>query len=120
MIGLAKEKVDLYRLELQKTPRSSHSLITDSRSLISELAISNKEKIILHHCRLGHPSFRIIKVLFPSLFKTIDVESLHCEVCELAKHKRIPFSISNKRSNYPFYLIHTDIWGPSISNVLGA
>jgi len=39
---------------------------------------------------------------FPSLFKNLNVESLHCEVCELAKHKLVPFPISNKRSPSPF------------------
>nr|KYP63246.1 Retrovirus-related Pol polyprotein from transposon TNT 1-94 [Cajanus cajan] len=82
---------------------------------------ANREKVFLHHCRLGHPSFRVIKLLFPSLFSKLDVESLHCEVCELAKHKRVPFPVSNNMSTFPFYLIHTDVWGPSIvPNVSGA
>ena len=37
----------------------------------------------------------------------------HCEVCEFSKHKRVSFLASNKRSSIPFYLIHSDIWGPS-------
>ena len=59
--------------------------------------------------------------MFPSLFKGLDVEYFHCEVCELAKHKRVYFPISNKRSSIPFYLIHSDIWGSSpIPNITGA
>ena len=85
---------------------------------MSELSLSNKEKIWLHHHRLGHPSFRVIQVLFPSLFKSLDVENFHCDVCELAKHKLVSFPISNKRSLFPFYLVHSEIWGPStIPNV---
>lgn len=114
MIGRAKEKDGLYCLEIPAKTRLSHSLISES-------TLSNKEKIFLHHRRLGHPSFRIVKILFPSLFSKLDVENLHCEVCELAKHKRVPFPVSNKRSTSPFYLIHTDIWGPSnVSNISGA
>lgn len=42
-------------------------------------------------------------------------------MCELAKHKRVSFPVSNKRSSIPFYLIHSDIWGPSpIPNITGA
>lgn len=42
-------------------------------------------------------------------------------MCEIAKHKRVPFSISNKMSTFPFYLVHIDVWGPSnISNIPGA
>ena len=34
-------------------------------------------------------------------------------MCELAKHKRVTFPVSNKMSTFPFYLVHTDVWGPS-------
>ena len=43
----------------------------------------------------------------------MDVESFHCEVCELAKHHHASFPISNKRTSIPFSLIHGDVWGPS-------
>jgi hypothetical protein len=58
--------------------------------------------------------------LFPSLFKGLNVENFHCEVCDLAKYKRVSFPVSNKRSYILFYLIHSDIWGPTIPNVSGA
>ena len=79
-------------------------------SFISEFVSSNKEKILLHHYQLGHPSFSIIKIMFPSLFKSLDAESFHCEVCELAKHKRVAFSISNKRSFF-LSILFTVIFG---------
>ncbi|KAL2336894.1 hypothetical protein Fmac_011340 [Flemingia macrophylla] len=117
MIGHAREWNDLYYLEdpsLSSKNRISHSFISES-------LMTNREKIMLYHCRLGHPSFGVIKIMFPSLFTKLDVESLHCEVCELAKHKRVSFPISNKISNFPFYLVHTDVWGPSnVPNVSGA
>ena len=51
--------------------------------------------------------------MFP-LFRKLDVESFHCDVCNLAKHKRSTFPTNNnKRSSEPFHLIHSDIWGPS-------
>ena len=60
-------------------------------------------------------------MIFPSLFKNLNVESLHCEVCKLAKHKHVPFPISNKMSHFPFSLVHTDVWGPaSVPNISGA
>ena len=68
----------------------------------------------------GFSSFSLSQQ-FPSLFKGLDIEHFHCEVCELAKHKRVSFPVSNKRSSIPFYLIHSDIWGPSpIPNITGA
>jgi len=59
--------------------------------------------------------------MFPSLFDGLDVDEFHCDTCQFAKHRRVSFSISNKRSFIPFSLVHSDIWGPSkISNVIGA
>ena len=59
--------------------------------------------------------------MFPHLFQGIDISGFHCETCEFAKHIRVSFPISNKRSSHPFHLIHSDIWGPStIPNVSGA
>ena len=59
--------------------------------------------------------------MFPSLFKNVNVTDFHCNTCELAKHYRVSFPLSNSRSSKPFSLIHTDIWGPSrIPNISGA
>src|ERR1051325_3805765 len=113
-IGHAREWNGLYYMEDPNLP-------TNSRSLISESTMTNIEKVQLYHCRLGHPSFRVVKVLFPFLFKNLNVESLHCDVCELAKHKRVPFPISKKMSPCPFFLVHTDVWGPAyVPNISGA
>ena len=58
--------------------------------------------------------------MFPTLFKGLDIQPFHCDICEYAKHTRVSFLISNKRSSFPFFLIHSDIWGPStIPNISG-
>jgi hypothetical protein len=115
-IGYAREWNGLYYLDNQ----DSSPKLLNNNSFFSESIKTNREKVLLYHCRLGHPSFRVIKQLFPLFFKTLDVESFHCEVCELAKHKRVSFSISNKMSTFPFYLVHTDVWGPSnVPNISG-
>ena len=76
---------------------------------------------MLHHRRLGHPSFRTIQILFPSLFQNLDEKHFHCDVCELAKHKHVSFPISNKKSSAPFSLVHSGIWGPyAVPNISGA
>ena len=78
----------------------------------------NKDVIWLHHRRLGHVSFSTLKLMFPTLFKGLDIQSFHCNICEYAKYTRA--SISNKRSS-PFFLIHSDFWGPStIPNISGS
>ncbi|PSS19429.1 Endonuclease [Actinidia chinensis var. chinensis] len=100
MIGRAKEGDGLYYLDTLSN--LSFSKGKSSVSFLSECYSSNKEKIWLHHRRLGHPSFNTLKILFPSLFKGLDIEFFRCDVCEFAKHKRVPFPISNKRSSVPF------------------
>lgn len=78
-------------------------------------------QIWLHHFRLGHPPFSLLKTMFPSIFKDVAVENLHCEVCELAKNHRVSFPLNNNRVSTPFSLIHTNVWGPSrTANFRGA
>lgn len=110
-IGLAKEKNGLYHLES----------LADSTSHALSSTTMNNEVIWLHHFRLGHPSIYTLKHLYPELCQGIDASHFQCEVCELAKHTRVSFPISNKRSISPFQLIHSDIWGPSpLPNISGA
>ena len=94
MIGLAKERNGLYYLE---TPSKSSILF------LFEYYLFNKEKIWLHHHRLGYPSFRTLKILSFSLFRKLSVESFHCNVCEFAKHKSSTFPTNNKRVQSLFF-----------------
>jgi len=66
----------------------------------------------LWHRRLGHPSFRYLKILFPSLF-TSSTEPIKCETCIWAKNHRVTFSLNNNRVNSAFSLVHSDVWGPA-------
>ncbi|WJZ82361.1 hypothetical protein VitviT2T_002127 [Vitis vinifera] len=87
MIGVTKERNGLYYLE------------TTSKSFVSFLSkhhLLNKEKFWFHHRSLGYPSFQTLKFLFLSLFSKLDIESFHCDACELVKHKRSPFLIKIK------------------------
>ena len=112
-IRLAKEKNGLYHLELSQK--------TSNKLSLSFLSSSNKGTIWLYNLRLCHSSFRVLKVIFSYLFQVSDISEFHCETCELEKHTRVSFPISNKRSSHPFHLIHSDIWGLStIPNVSGA
>ena len=39
----------------------------------------------------------------------------------MAKNNQVPYPISNKRSEVPFSIIHTDVWGPSrVTCLVGA
>ncbi|RDX81335.1 hypothetical protein CR513_38003, partial [Mucuna pruriens] len=103
-IGLAKERNDLYHLEAQEFKKKN--------LLFCLLSSSNKDAVWLHHLHLGHPSFHILKLMFPQLFQGLDIPKFHRDVCELAKHTRVPFPSNNKRNVHPFDLVHNDVWGP--------
>lgn len=54
------------------------------------------------------PTFSILKVMFPLLFKNSEYENLHYDICEFTKHKCVTFSNSNKRNLVSFLLIHSN------------
>lgn len=72
---------------------------------------SRRHQVMLLHYRLGHPSFLYLRRLFPSLFRNNDFFS--CEVCQLAKHKRVCSPPQPYQASCPFALVHSDLWGPS-------
>ena len=73
---------------------------------------SARDQIMLWHLRLGHPSFPYLKYLFPDLFKNVDCTTFQCESCFLSKSHRVSYKALTYRASKPFYLIHSDVWGP--------
>ncbi|KAF5939522.1 hypothetical protein HYC85_023781 [Camellia sinensis] len=74
-IGSGREELGLYILD--QTDKLAHSSIQSP---------STKDDIWLWHCRLGHPSFLLLKHLFPSVFEKNNVSDFQCESCQLGKH----------------------------------
>jgi hypothetical protein len=68
-----------------------------------------KKLSILWHKRIGHPFDKILRCIFD--FKILDCNN--CEIYKLEKHTRLPFDLSNYKSNKPFELVHSDVWGPA-------
>jgi GAG-pre-integrase domain len=73
---------------------------------------SVEDLLLLHHRRLGHPSFSALSKLYPPLFEKANKEKLVCDACELGKHTRSSYSSSGSRSSLAFDLVHSDVWGP--------
>lgn len=71
--------------------------------------MSTCQKISQWHRRLGHPSFQIMEKMFPHLFQKCNHELLTCDACELAKHMRVTYSISDNKSNSPFEIVRSDV-----------
>ena len=66
----------------------------------------------LWHLRLGHPSDVKLSLLKNVLHDSVCTFNKDCEICPLAKHKRLPFPFPNHISDSPFNIVHCDIWGP--------
>lgn len=65
------------------------------------------------HLRFGHVShekLNVLKGIYPSIW--CNKTSFPCDVCHLAKQKKLPFPDSNNVSMHVFDLIHVEIWGP--------
>ena len=91
--------------------KTSDNKIAQGLSSISSVSVH--DQIMVWHYRLGHPSFSYLKYLFPTLFKGVNPLSFQCESCLLAKSHRKPYVKSFYQSSKPFYLFHSDVWGPS-------
>lgn len=108
-IGLTEQKAGLYHLLLPSD--SSHVASTicssSSSSSCSSFSVNN-----LWHCRLGHISFPMLKVLHQNNPEISISASVPCTVCPLAKQCKLPFPSSTHTSKLPFDLIHCDVWGP--------
>ena len=61
-----------------------------------------EEDILLHHRRLGHPSFQNMSKMYGELFNKVDKRKLVCDACELGKHTRSLYRPSGARSCEPF------------------
>ena len=61
------------------------------------------------HCRLGHPSFSLLKKVYPQFSS---LSSLNYKSCQYAKlhHVHLSPKVNNQASN-PVELVHSDVWG---------
>ncbi|XP_028094612.1 cysteine--tRNA ligase, chloroplastic/mitochondrial isoform X3 [Camellia sinensis] len=76
--------------------------------------LTTKEDLWRWHWRLGHPSFHLLRHLFPSVFTNNNVSEFLCESCQLGKQQEASFAPSlNKSSAFFFFIINFDVWGPS-------
>ncbi len=121
MIGLGKQRDGLYILQqsvdLTKVASVSPSHAAFAHSLYSLSSITHSTNTFhTWHCRLGHPSHSRLSFLSNVLpdvsFPSNNSATFICNVCPLAKQKRLSFPNHNHVSPSCFDLIHVDIWGP--------
>ena len=71
------------------------------------------EPIIELRHKMGHPSFHLLKQMYPHMLKDIKIEFLTYDACQLGKFKRNIYPANNNRTKRPFQILHCDVWGPS-------
>ena len=72
------------------------------------------------HNRLGHPGPTMISLLRNNNFISCNSVSKHfCHSCQLGKHNKLPFSLSNNNTLYPFDIIHSDLWTSPVVSSMG-
>ena len=103
MIGTAHKLHELYVLDDEKNAE-----IEEKTARVHSVSLK-----IWHH-RLGHPSKQCLVPIKDHLsFKSVkDDCDIHCEVCHLAKQRKLPFVSHNNITECCFDLIHSDVWGP--------
>ena len=107
-IGLARIQQGLYYL-LGTDP----TIVLIAGSKATSADASSKNPLMEIHKQMGHPSFHLLKQMYPHEFKNFDVTSIMCESCQLGKFKRTSYPAHNNRLKHPFQLLHCDVWGPS-------
>lgn len=129
MIGLVSKENGLYKLHLKKVhfeARVSSHQIDDKLKFptqantchaSSPLPISHFQNIVIPksaiwNFRLGHMSSKRIAQM-SKLYSSFEYDNNStCDICHLAKQRKVPYHLSNFIASHNFELFHFDIWGP--------
>ena len=100
--GAAKRELGAFRL---RSMESAAAAITD-----------DEESYKLWHKRMGHPAAKVVCSL-PDVSSSVSSVFLNkaCDVCLRAKQTRSCFPVSINKTLKVFDMIHTDLWGPYIT-----
>ncbi|GJX38638.1 ribonuclease H-like domain-containing protein [Tanacetum coccineum] len=73
------------------------------------------------HQRLGHPGSEVLRSLVSNNLISCNKtqSSVLCHACQLGKHVRLPFSLSETIVKAPFDIIHSDLWTSPLTSVSG-
>ena len=100
MIGCDKEHEGLYIFGNKASKGHTQKV---SVNVLSDFTNSTDHEIMVCHFRLGHLSFPHLKKLLPSLFRNKNLESFHCESCQLSKHLQNSYVSQTYKKNSYFF-----------------
>ena len=90
------------------------------RNLVAFIGV--KTSLSTWHNRLGHPAYSVIQQLLRNSHLSVSSSQKQdnlCEPCQLAKSKKLPFPNSNRISQFPLQLIHSDVWTSPVQSLSG-
>lgn len=92
-----------------------YSIISHTPQGLLSVALS------IWHQRLGHPAHQVFKLLVDSRFIPCSRTKLPrlCHACQMGKHMKFPFSLSNFVYRFPFEIVHYDVWTTPVASVGG-
>uniref|UniRef100_A0A151UGW8 GAG-pre-integrase domain-containing protein n=1 Tax=Cajanus cajan TaxID=3821 RepID=A0A151UGW8_CAJCA len=105
MIGLAKQVGGLYLLKAKTQEKMAEVQV-------SNITTESIPESSLWHFRLGHLSHERLETMSrenPIIF--INKYAV-CDICHLAKKKKLPYLMSKNRASKICELLHFDIWVP--------
>jgi hypothetical protein len=73
------------------------------------------------HQRLGHPGSDVLRSLVSNNFISCNKTKspVLCHACQLGKHVRLPFSLSETIVTSPFDIVHSNLWTSPLSSISG-
>lgn len=104
MIGSAEAFKGLYYLNIR------YNIVY--ASAIDALRPDMLSDTFLWHFRLGHLSHTRMNLLMYKFFFMVVYQKVVCDICHLARHKKLPFATSFNKASKSYDLINFDKWGP--------
>ncbi|XP_023884034.1 uncharacterized protein LOC111996308 [Quercus suber] len=120
-IGVGKAVDGLYLLQCDSLQHIPYSSLADylsnhksNASFLPSSAITSASSAssFLWHARLGHLLNMKLKALGHTIPSLQPFCNKACQICPMAKVKRLPFPFNNKICACAFDLVHMDVWGP--------
>lgn len=107
--------LNLGKLLLHGSTRNGLNTFPSSITLIKTTFVGEWASFKTWHCKLGHPSIRLVKsILFFNKHPVSQNKNFPlCNSCQQAKSHNLPFYLSSSCSQSHLDLIFSDVWGPS-------